>query len=503
MHGLIIGGQTAVAHYIDVDRMSIRRSAGGHKIATFLRKNSYQVEVLDYFPAWTLEELQLYTKNIFNEETFFLGISSTFNLSCELLTDYLSWIRQEYPHITIFAGSQNSSMLSLDIDWYLYGYGEYGVLSLLKNIQNKTEPIHNNRVIDCNIYHPATKMDNLEVIYTPNDFMDKKEILFLEFARGCKFKCSFCSFPHLGVSEDRTRSAESVYDELLRNYEEHGIEYYMVLDETFNDRSEKIEKYARAIERLPFKPKMLGYIRADLLVNRKRDWDNLISMGFTSHFYGVESFNQPSAKSIGKGMNVGKLQDGLLEVKEYFLKNAGYYRGHISLIAGLPHETFDTLDETTAWLINNWSDQSANLTPLSILDNNNNQYDKISEIDETYEKFGYTKAEYNPKGGDGPDFNRHPFLYFMHYLWSNNHERVITWKNNNMDLYDALMYCYEKFDYRGRNDIFLNDRFFIDQSVDWSDFMEGDIGNDRQIHIDLFIEDYIEKKIKSSTHHRT
>lgn len=498
MHGLIIGGQTAVAHLIDANKMSIRRSAGGHKIATFLRKHDYVVEVLDYFPAWSLEELQTFTENSFTEDTFFLGISSTFNLNCELLTEYLKWIKLKYPNLTIFAGSQNSSMLSLDIDWYLYGYGEYGVLQLLKHIKDGTEPIHDNKVVDCNIHHPSTKMDNLEVIYTPNDFMDKKEILFIEFARGCKFKCAFCSFPHLGVSEDRTRSADSVYDELLRNYEEHGIEHYMVLDETFNDRSEKIEKYARAIEKLPFNPKMLGYIRADLLVNRKRDWDNLISMGFTSHFYGVESFHQPSAKSIGKGMNVGKLQDGLLEVKEYFKTNANYYRGHISLIAGLPYETFETLDETTAWLKENWSDQSANLTPLSILDNNNNKYDKISEIDKDYEKFGYVESPYNPTGGDGPTLERHPFLYFMHNLWQNNHERVITWKNDNMDVYDALMYCYEKFDYKGKSDIFMNDRFFIDPSISWESFMNEYMTEERQTAIDIFIENYIDRKLETS-----
>ena len=393
MHGLIIGGQSNSAHHIDTDKMSIRRSAGGHKIATFIRKHGYDVEVLDYFPAWSLEELKVYTQTHFTPETFFLGISSTFTLDCVLLTDYLRWIKQEYPDITIFAGSQNSSMMTLDIDWYLYGYGEYGVLRLLQHIKEGTEPEHTDRVINCNILYPATKMDNLEVIYTPTDFMHKKEILFLEFARGCKFKCSFCAFPHLGVSEDRTRSAESVYDELLRNYEEHGIEHYMVLDETFNDRSDKIEKYARAIEKLPFKPKMLGYIRADLLVNRKRDWENLISMGFTSHFYGVESFHHPSAKSVGKGMNTGKLQDGLIEVKEYFLKHADYYRGHINLIAGLPHETFDTLDETTSWLNEYWADQSVHMTPLCILDNNNNEYDTISEIDRNWSKFGYEKSK--------------------------------------------------------------------------------------------------------------
>lgn len=490
MHGLIIGGQTATAHVIDEDRMSIRRSAGGHKIATFLRKHNYIVEVLDFLPAWTLEELQEFTRKSFNDDTFFLGVSSTFNVDCQVTRSYLKWIKEEYPDLMTFVGSQNSSMFSLEVDHYLYGYGEYGVLALLNGeVKDK--------VIDCNKLYPAMKMDNLEVKYLPTDFMHQKEIPFIEFSRGCKFKCSFCSFPHLGVNEDRTRDADNVYEELLRNYEEHGIEHYQVIDETFNDRSDKIEKYADVIDKLPFKPKMLGYIRADLLVNRKRDWDNLIRMGFTSHFYGVESFNQASAKSIGKGMNVGKLQDGLLEVKEYF-ENHGYYRGHISLIAGLPHETFDTLNETTVWLNQNWSDQSANINPLSILNNQNNHYDTISDIDMNWEKFGYTESEYNPNNGKPPSGNN--FLELMHHLWSHNHERIVTWKNEHMDLYEAMMYCYENSNYKKNNDIFLSDRYFIDESVSWDD-LRKDLGEERQAHIDLFIQDYIDKKLV--THRNT
>jgi len=489
MHGLIIGGQTSIPYVVDTDKMSIRRISGGHKIATFLRKHDYNVEVLDFLPAWTLEELQEFTKNSFTEETFFLGISSTFNINCEVVRKYLDWINLEYPNIKTFIGSQNSTMFGLEVDHYLYGYGEYGVLELLRG--NVTE-----KIIDCNKIYPAMKMDNLEVKYIPTDFISNKEIPFLEFSRGCKFKCSFCQFPHLGVSEDRTRSPENVYDELLRNYEEHGVEHYSVIDETFNDRSDKIEKYANVIDKLPFKPKMLGYIRADLLVNRKRDWDNLIRMGLTSHFYGVESFNQESAKSIGKGMNVDKLQDGLLEVKEYFEKY-GYYRGHISLIAGLPYETFNTLDTTISWLENNWLTQSYTMHPLNILKNNSNKFDTISDIDRNWSDYGYEEAEYNPNNGPAPDGN--PFLMGMHNFWSSNSDRVLTWKNTNMDLYDAMLYCHKNYKFNGMRDPFTNDRYFIDDKLDWDSFLQP-VGEERQTHIDLFIQDYIDKKLKTSRH---
>ena len=36
----------------------IKRSAGGHRIATFLRQNGWDIEVLDFWPTWTREDLQ-------------------------------------------------------------------------------------------------------------------------------------------------------------------------------------------------------------------------------------------------------------------------------------------------------------------------------------------------------------------------------------------------------------------------------------------------------------
>ena len=46
---------------------------------------------------------------------------------------------------------------------------------------------------------------------------------------------------------------------------------------------------------------MTAYIRADLITSRKQDWDNLIKMGITSHFYGVESLNHMSLEVYRQG----------------------------------------------------------------------------------------------------------------------------------------------------------------------------------------------------------
>ena len=51
-HGIILGG--VVDYYYD----SIKRAPGAHKIATHLRREGWNVEVLDFVQSWTLEELQ-------------------------------------------------------------------------------------------------------------------------------------------------------------------------------------------------------------------------------------------------------------------------------------------------------------------------------------------------------------------------------------------------------------------------------------------------------------
>ena len=36
--------------------VSVKRSAGGHRIATYLREQGWDIEVLDFWPAWPREE---------------------------------------------------------------------------------------------------------------------------------------------------------------------------------------------------------------------------------------------------------------------------------------------------------------------------------------------------------------------------------------------------------------------------------------------------------------
>lgn len=500
MHGIIFGGLLEDMG-MDSSMVSIRRSSGAHKIATFLRKHNYDIEVVDYIHRWSLDQLKEFATKKVDNETLFFGFSSTFMISTPELVEFVHWLKERYPHIKQVIGSQNQTMKELPCDWYVYGYGEYAILALIDHFRGGPEPIHEGNLINAYTNYKAFPKEDLSVQYTERDFIHDREILLLEMARGCKFKCSFCSFPILGVKDDHTTSEQYFYDEMLRNYDKWGTTHYMVLDETFNDSSAKIAKYAAACRRLPFKPKMTAYIRADLMVSRIQDWDNLIDMGITSHFYGVESMHLPSAKSIGKGMNSGRIQDGLLAVDSYFRKNAGFYKGHISLIAGLPHETLDTLRETKDWLEKYWQQNSFHLNILMIkdLEKNGTSLNHNSAMDKDWKRFGYEKTTF-PEECD-IDWSKSFNPYFKNlYEYVDNYEYYLKWKNPNLSLYDVTKFAVEEWSQaklKNGIDPFMYDKFFIDPTVKWSDFAELNHLERRTEHINAQIDSYIERKLVS------
>lgn len=499
MHSIIFGGQfDGLGLDYDSTNVSIRRSSGGHKIATFLRQHGYDVDVVDYVHRWKLDHLKKYISAKVDDDFLFFGFGSTFFLNSPVVIQLIEWLRETYPHIPLVAGSQNHSMKELEMDWYIYGYGENGILALIDHFNGGPEPIHTNRVINCYVNYKSFPKDDLTVSYKDDDFISPREILLLEFARGCKFKCKFCSFPVLGVKGDFSRTAQSVYDEMLENYDKWGTEHYIVIDETFNDSSEKIEKFASVIEKLPFTPKMTAYIRADLIVSRKQDWDNLIKMGITSHFYGVESMKHESAKAVGKGMDSGRIKEGLLEVDEYFRSTAGYYKGHISLIAGLPHETIGDLRETGRWLSQYWNENSYHMNVLMIKDLQNNikTLNHNSEFDVNWSQYGYRRSEFPP---DDIDWSSSRNTYYQNmYNFVKDGNEYLFWENDHTNFHEVMKFCAEEFSqYEAKNliDPFMYDQFFIDPTIEWDDFCNKINIERRTKHILGHVDEYITKKL--------
>lgn len=407
------------------------RPAGGYRIASFLREHGWDAEVIDYTVHWSLDELKELVRSRGDVKLF--GFSSFFYVWNQTVEDLVLWIKMSYPDSITVVGGQGVENIKSQADYFITGFGENSLLAILKTPKEeiKIDPEwvkKKKRVIRHN-YYPSAPMHHLKIIYEDRDYLRPQEWLAMETSRGCYFECSFCQYPILGVREDYTRTAEDFEIHLRDAYDRFGIQNYYITDETFNDRTEKIKKYADVVERMPFRPYFSGFMRADLLVSRPEQKEHLARMGFIGQFYGIETTNHETGKVVGKGMHPDKLLPGILEIRDYF-KKLGPYRGQLSFIIGLPKETEESLNKTFQWLINHWQGESVSVYPLGIP--TNEMYYKLSKMSRDWKKLGYrpsTVPALSKPNGD------------LTHLENNDWSGGLDWENDHMTLRRADEIC--------------------------------------------------------------
>ena len=467
----------------------IRRMLGPHRIASYLREHDWDVEVVDWADYWTLDQLKELSLSRITSDTTFIGFSCFFGFWSDTLNQYCAWVKMRWPHIKIVWGSHSSPYYeSSNIDYYIVGYGEKAMLQLVKSFTDNSIKVSfdpkffgSKRLISAIDAYPSYPMQSLKVIYEDRDFLDSREWLTTELGRGCKFSCKFCNFPILGVKGDYTRSAEDFDLQLRDAYDRFGITHYYLADETVNETTEKLEKFAKIVDKLNFKPSVNGFIRADLLVANKDQWDPLARLGMGGQYYGIESMNWKSAKSIGKGMNPDKLMPGILEVRDWFKKYGPYYRGNISLICGLPHETEQSWDSSIQWIKDNWQGESCNLFSLDIPINEKNS--KLSFISENYKTLGYRES-LNPR--------RQEFT-------SNYGRNLLDWENDHMSFVKAEELV-QKANSEVRSILGVNpwqygDFILITNTIEEISILNRDSNTSPNREVELFVESYIVKKL--------
>ena len=198
--------------------------------------------------------------------------------------------------------------------------------------------------------YPVDNYTTSRIIYEDNDLIFDNEILPIELARGCVFKCSFCSYSLIGKRVwEFNRAPDLVAADLVDAYNKFGTTGFMFCDDTYNDSVDKVERLHKEFVKLPFDLTFSTYARADMLVSKPQTAPLLYESGLRSVFFGIETLNHESGKSIGKGMDPEKLKDGLYKIKELpgwkdVVTSSGF-------IIGLPFDTEETVAATFDWLL--------------------------------------------------------------------------------------------------------------------------------------------------------
>jgi hypothetical protein len=341
--------------------------------------NDWDAEVVDFTAFWKLEELQELVHSRTTDKTVMFCFGTAFlNPWSPYLNEFIVWLKKSYPTVPVVVGGNNALVTPAEgVDYWVDSYGENAVLALCQHLVGTlgaplltdTAFFGSKKVIRGLTHYPSAPLDSYLVDYEARDFMMPWECPQIETARGCMFSCSYCNFPIIGQAKDVSVSKEQFKLQMQTGFEKWGITNWRIMDETFNDRPEKLQKYAEAVDELGYNPWICGFARGDLVVKHRANWDTYIRLGFLGHSMGIETFNQEAGKLVRKGMDPDKLQQGLLDFQAYTDIHAPRrYRANIQMICGIPGETPESWYKSLDWLNTNWTRQSASAHILEVPD---------------------------------------------------------------------------------------------------------------------------------------
>jgi hypothetical protein len=497
------------------------RATWPHRIATFLRMNGWDAEVIDFTAFWKLEELQELVRSRASKKTVMFCFGTAFlNPWSPYLNEFIAWLKKAYPDVPVVIGGNNAMVTPAEqVDYWVDSYGENAVLALCKHLvgtlgsplMTDSAFFGSKKVIRGLHHYPSAPLDNYLIDYEARDFMMPWDCPQIETARGCMFSCSYCNFPIIGQANDVSVSKDEFKRQMQTGFEKWGIVNWRVMDETFNDRPEKLQKYADAVDELGYNPWICGFARGDLVVKHRDHWDTYIRLGFLGHSMGIETFNHAAGKLVRKGMDPEKLQEGLLDFQTYTDINAPRrYRANIQMICGIPGESEQSWNESLRWLNTKWARQSASAHILEVPD-----YDETltnqSKFTKELVSNGLIKLEARQNPGYDVSRDSAGNVIFKSTTprgggVGSTRNDVVIWKHNDMDWYQAEALVKDFYSDNGFTGLrgcnpFLSDRLFAyyqtNKYEEIYDYKVTSVDTADQKYRDL-VQSYVSKKLNWS-----
>jgi hypothetical protein len=308
---------------------------------------------------------------------------------------FIDYIKQKNPKIKCLVGGITAYDYTTDpyIDNVFIGFSENKLLDYVNSLSGRGPKRIFNKVVDYDrkAQDGLFNFNNSHTEYVETDNLHKEELLFMEFGRGCIFNCAFCSYPHRNQkTKDYLKYQEIIRKELMTNWEKWGTYKYGIIDDTFNDSTEKLMLINEVIQSLPFKPQFWAYIRLDLIGRFPEQAQLLKDIGLRDCYWGIETWNNKSAVAIGKGGKMEKKLETLKMVKECWGDDITI---GTSIIVGLPYDNEESVRASADWYVNGGYKfiNDLSYSPLILKSEDETApYQWKSEIEENVTKYGYT-----------------------------------------------------------------------------------------------------------------
>jgi len=435
-----------------------QRSLGPYLLKHELKKHGYSSQIIDFCQDLTAEQIHHFVKKFSSNETICLALSSTFwfdetkfyytydNGIPPNIYNAIKLIKKSLPNLKIILGGAHSGYMwhrIEDIDHIFIGESEDTLREILDHwIKGTEEPPFeiNPTTKKKNYRNPLNKKYQIQYcdfMWDDNDCIVDHEVLPLETARGCIFKCSFCAYPHLGKKKfDYLKSNDVIKKHLITNYNKFKTTSYIMLDDTFNDSEYKIDGFLELTRSLPFKIEYAAYIRADLVHRFAGMAEKLAETGLRGAFFGLESLHPKASQIVGKGWSGKSAKEFVPHLVHNTWKNK--ISAHCGLIVGLPGEYAKDLQQTLNWA----NDNIINVIFFGLqVTNNLHERSYVSEFEKNAEKYGF-KFDVNNK-------------------WYND-----TWNRGSVLEYSTTLNKFRKrMNYAGFNHVALHSLGFTNEEI--------------------------------------
>jgi len=294
-------------------------------------------------------------------------IKGTFPIICVQLhseenyqesVDYVRYLKRLKKSSIIIAGGIAATLKYKDvisepsIDFLVYGEGEVPLVNLLNHLIKEKAEMDVGKL--CGIKGLGFYYDDRLIFTGKPELLPDLDALPLPdrraypskcyrqwsiiTARGCPFRCSFCTVPLLYDGRCRLRSPENIYQEIQALRKSYGVEKFLFLDDTFTIDKERVMKLCFILLNDKKRYYWSCFTRADKVDQELLE--ALSAAGCRQISYGIESINQKTLDLLNKNLLTSQIENAL-----QLTENCGIRR-RASFIFGLPGEKYQDIIRT-------------------------------------------------------------------------------------------------------------------------------------------------------------
>ncbi|OPX32140.1 MAG: hypothetical protein B1H40_02955 [Candidatus Latescibacteria bacterium 4484_181] len=170
--------------------------------------------------------------------------------------------------------------------------------------------------------------------------LDEHRATSMVTSRGCPFNCTFCVSSKMGGLKWRTRTIDSIINEIKDIKDRYGYRGFLFMDDNFTLNPKRVIQFAEQLIKRRLNIFWWCFSRVDTIVKNEYMVKKMAEAGARTVFLGVESANQETLDEYHKKITLRQLYRAWEILRDYKLKIWG------SFIIGGVHETKKMIDQT-------------------------------------------------------------------------------------------------------------------------------------------------------------